>query len=220
MRRTGQTGFSILELLVAMSIMLVLLGIISMLFTRAVGVRNRESRRTDALTSAQAALNIISREISNSGFGLYSDPVRMIPNNGIVLADSDGSHIRVRANITNTESYSNPTLNATSDPGEDVMYFLDTATSSIVRYDRNAVPPTPAASVVVNKISNVTFQYVNFTVGSSSTTTTVTPTVNTGQVNITIVVQLDPIVGQPNPGTVTFTSNVTLRNANYVLQQY
>lgn len=215
-----QRGFSLLELMIAMTIMLVIMAIVSTLFTRAMGVRARESRKTDALTSSQAALNVISREVANSGFGLYSDPTTKVPNNGIVLADSDGSHIRVRANITNLSTYINPPLSATSDSGEDITYFLDTTTSSIVRYDRNAVSPTPTTSIVVNRISNVTFQYVNYTYGSSTTTTTSTPTATTGKVIITIVVQLEPVFGQPNPGTVTFTSDVTLRNANYMLQQY
>lgn len=218
--KPGQAGFSLLELMIAMTITLILMSIITMLFSRAMGVRARESRKTDALTSSQAALNVMSREIANSGFGLYSDPVTRVPNNGIVLADSNSSRIRIRANLNNSRDYSGPASTGTSNPGDDVMYFLDPTTASIVRYDQNAVAPDPTASVVVNRISNVTFQYVNYTYGSSATTTTSTPTANTGRVIITIVVQLEPVQGQPNPGTVTFTSDVTLRNANYMLQQY
>ncbi|CAN5567003.1 hypothetical protein BH10ACI3_BH10ACI3_23220 [soil metagenome] len=213
-------GFSLLELMIAMTIMLLVMGIVSMLFSRALGVRRRESSRTDALTSAQAALNVISREIANSGFGIYNDPVTRVANNGIVLSDSNSSRIRVRANITNTQTYAAPTVAATSDPGEDITYFLDSTTSSIVRFDRNAVSPRPTTSIVVNRISEVSFQYVNYTYGSSATTTTSTPTATTGRVIITVIVRLDPVAGQQNPGTVTFTSDVTLRNSNYMLQQY
>jgi len=217
--RNREGGFSLLELLVAMTIMLVLMGTVSMLFSRAMGVRNRESRKTDALTSAQAVLNVISREIANSGFGLYNPDTRTA-SNGIVLADSDAHRIRVRSNVTNALAYSAPNAGATSDPGEDVAYYLDTSTSSIVRYDVNAVAPAPKKSVVVNRISSVNFEYVNYTAGTSATTTTSVPTAATGRVIITVVVQLDPVAGQANPGTVTFTSDVTLRNANYMLQQY
>ena len=219
-RTKQQKGFSILELLVSMTIMLMLMGIVSLLFGRAMGVRSRESRKTDALTSAQAVLNVMSREIANSGFGLYSDSLNRVPNNGIVLADSDAHRIRIRANITNTRSYTDPNAPATSDPGEDITYFLDGTTSSIVRYDANAASPIPKSSIVVNRISSVTFDYVNYIAGSSATTTTSTPTATTGRVVITVVVMLDPIVGQPYPATVTFTSDVILRNANYMLQQY
>jgi prepilin-type N-terminal cleavage/methylation domain-containing protein len=215
-----QAGYSLIELLITMTIMLLLMGVVSMLLSRAMGVRSRESRKTDALTSAHAVLNVMSREIANSGYGLYSDPVNRVPNNGIVLADSDAHRIRVRANLTNTRAYGDPNAPATTDPGEDITYFLDGATSSIVRYDANAVAPTPKSSIVVNRISSVTFDYVNYAAGGSTTTTTSVPTATTGRVIITIVVLLEPVVGQPNPGTVTFTSDVSLRNSNYMLQQY
>src|SRR5687768_1485976 len=77
----GASGFSILELLIAMSITLVLLGITTAAFSGALRSRERETSRTDALTAAQAAINVMSREISNAGFGLT--------NNGIVIADSN-----------------------------------------------------------------------------------------------------------------------------------
>jgi prepilin-type N-terminal cleavage/methylation domain-containing protein len=218
--KKGQKGYSILELLISMTIMLMVMGIVSMVFGRAMGVRSRESRKTDALTSAQAVLNVMSREIANSGFGLIGDAANRVPNNGIVLADSDAHRIRIRANLTNSRAYTDPTAPATSDPGEDIAYYLDGATSSIVRYDANAVAPTPKTSVVVNRISSVTFDYVNYTAGSSATTTTAVPTQTTGRVIITVVVMLEPVAGQANPATVTFTSDVALRNANYMLQQY
>ena len=72
MKRKGQLGFSLMEMMIAMAIMMVLMGIVSTLLSRSLGVRARESQRTDALTSAQAALNVMSREIANSGFGIYT----------------------------------------------------------------------------------------------------------------------------------------------------
>lgn len=212
-------GFSLVELMLAMTLMLMMMGVVSGLLYRAMGVRSRESRKTDALTSAQAALNVLSREIANSGFGIYTDAGSRVPSNGIVLADSNANRVRVRANVTNNLNYGSPG-GATSDPGEDITYFLDSASGSIVRYDPNLPLLQPKTSIVVNRISSVQFEYVNYTVGSSATTTTSTPTATTGRVIITIVVMLDPVSGQPNPGSVTFSSDVTLRNANYMLQQY
>jgi len=49
--RNQQQGFSLIELLVAMTIMAILMGVASALLYRGIGVRSRESRRTDALTS-------------------------------------------------------------------------------------------------------------------------------------------------------------------------
>jgi prepilin-type N-terminal cleavage/methylation domain-containing protein len=213
----NEKGFSMVELMIAMTVLLILLGLVSTLFSSALGVRARESRRTDALTSARAAINIISREIANSGFGLNF--------NGIVTGDSNANRLHFRSNISNSNAM-------TCEPGEDVTYFFDGATNSIVRYDRfpniTLLPTSqcdnsvniPETSVVVNRISNVTFTYFNYTGSNSTPTQTTTPTVNTGRVRINVTVQLENVQGQPNNQTVTFTSDVTLRNSNYMLLQY
>lgn len=219
----AQSGFSLIELLVAMTVVLMLLGIVSSLLSTAMSVRTRQSRKTDALTSAQAALNILSREIANAGYGIgtcqNSDCSVMTGNNGIIIADSGANRIHFRTNLANTGPRTAPsgsTVLSTNLPNEDVTYFFDAATDSIVRYDPNGTPQT---SVVVNKISNVTFSYYNYSGADSTATVTTSPTANTGRVKITVSVQLEPVIGQPNE-TVTFTSEVTLRNVEYMLRQY
>lgn len=222
-KRKAQSGFSLIELLIAMTVVLMLLAVVSSLLSTAMSVRTRQSRKTDALTSAQAALNILSREIANSGYGIgtcqTADCSVMTGNNGIVLADSDANRIHFRTNLTNTGPRSVPagsTVMSTNQSAEDVTYFFDAATDSIVRFDRNGTPQT---SVVVNKISNVVFTYYNYSGSSSAPTQTSVPTANTGRVKITVTVQLEPVVGQPNE-SVTFSSEVTLRNVEYMLRQY
>jgi prepilin-type N-terminal cleavage/methylation domain-containing protein len=212
-----QGGFSLMELLIAMVIMLMLLGIVSTLLSRSMSVRARESRRTDALTSAQAALNVMSREIANSGYGIFDNSITRIANNGLILDDSNANQIHFRANITNTGPQDDPIALQTSDPGEDVTYFFDPTTDSIVRFDPN---DNPQVSVVVNRISNVTFEYFNYEGSNSTPTVTSVPTLDTGRVRINVTVQMDPVVGQPDNQQVSFTSEVTLRNSNYMLRQY
>lgn len=214
--RKAHAGFSILELIVAMTVILICLGIVSTLIGRAFGVRARESQRTDALTSAQAALNVISRELSNAGFGISTGSPR-IASNGIVTADSNAKRIHFRANIENMGPVGGDTVVSTNEAGEDVTYFFDAATDSIVRYDPN---DTPQTSVVVNRISDVTFEYFDYVGTSSSGTQVTVPTNNTGRIRITVLVQLDAVQGQPNPLDVQFTTEVTLRNSRYMLQQY
>jgi len=199
---TKNKGFSILELLIAMSITLALMGVATTLFSGALSTRKRESRKTDALTSARAALSAISRELSNSGYGMTT--------NGIVTADSNAQKIHIRANLSN-EDYS------TDSVGENVTYFFDSATQSIVRYDPNAMPQT---SVIVNRISSVTFKYFDYTGSSSTPTEANVATTNTGRVRITVTVKLEEVLGQPKNQTITFTSDVTLRNSTYMLNQY
>src|SRR6185295_4795809 len=84
-------GFSLLELLIAMVITMALMTAATTLLASALRVRSRENQKSDALADTQRALNIMSREIANSGFNLT--------NNGIVAADSGLNEIRVRSNL-------------------------------------------------------------------------------------------------------------------------
>ena len=217
----SESGFSLIELLISMTIILALLAIVSMMLGQSLGIRNRESRKTDALTSAQAALNIMSREIANSGFGIYDGSLTQTANNGLIVADCNLQRLHMRTNIDNYGSRSAPagsTVLSTNVPGEDITYFFDPVTNSIVRYDPNSNPQT---SVVVNRISNVTFKYFDYVSGSSTPSAPASaPTGFTGRVTITVTVNLEPVQGQPNDQQVTFTSDVTLRNSNYMLNQY
>ena len=214
-------GFSLVEMLIAMTIMLSLLGIVSIVLGRSLGVRERESRKTDALTSAQAALNIMSREIANGGFGIYDNALTKTANNGLIVPDCTTQRVHLRTNINNVGPHTAPpgsTVLSTNQSGEDVTYFFDPATDSIVRYDPNGTPQT---SVVVNRISNVTFQYIDYVSGSSVPMAAAdVPTSFTGRINMTVTVNLEPVQGQPDNQSVTFTSDVSLRNSNYMLNQY
>src|SRR5215467_8055571 len=101
-------GFSLLELLIAMTITLMVLAVISEVIFRANAVNQRETRRADALVSTQAALNVMSREIGNAGFGIFTDATSQTPSNGIIAADSSANQIHFRANFDNTGDYSMP----------------------------------------------------------------------------------------------------------------
>jgi len=201
-------GYSLLELILAMAIMLIVLGLTFSLFGKSLSTRQRESSRTDALTAAQAALNVISREISNSGYGLVT--------NGIISGDSNDRQLHIMANLNNDL--------AVSDQGEDITYFYEPATQSILRYDanRNGVG-SGETSIIINRISNVEFRYFDY-VGANPVGSEVLPAtaskVNTGRVRVRITVALEPTEGQPNPVNVQLISDVTLRNADYMLQQY
>lgn len=215
----SQRGFSLMELMISMTLILILLGVVSTLLGRSVSIRFRESRKADALASAQAALNVLSREIGNAGFGISTTADNHEPNNGLVIADSNANQIRFRSNIENVGPTSDPDghVLSTNREGEDITYFFDNATQSIVRYDPRA---TPTTSVVVNKISSVTFTYWDYSGASSTGTASAVPSANTGRVQINVSVTLDPVYGQPNPSAISFTSDITLRNSKYMLNQY
>src|SRR5689334_2549664 len=90
-KRASSGGYSLLELLIAMVITMALMTAASSLLANALRVRSRENQKSDALADTQRALNIMSREIANSGFNMT--------NNGIVAADSGINEIRIRSNL-------------------------------------------------------------------------------------------------------------------------
>ena len=62
----SQQGFSLIELIIAMTVTIVIAGIASSLLAQSFRLRAREDIRSDAVADAQRALNIVSREIANS----------------------------------------------------------------------------------------------------------------------------------------------------------
>lgn len=193
-------GFSLVELVTATAISLIILGAVVASFSGAMRTRERQSSRTDAITSTQAAINIVSREISNAGYGLTT--------NGIVISDSTTKRIHFRSNLYNNDS-------ATTSPGEDVTIFYDSTSQSVVRYDANS----GITSGVINRVSDVDFAYYNNSFSGETGPFTV-PTSDTTRVNIRLRVLLPNVVAQPANQEAVFVSDVTLRNAPYMLSQY
>ena len=195
-----QQGFSLVELLLSLAISLIIMGAAVSIFSGALSVRERESGRTDAITSAQAALSVMSREIGNAGFGLS--------NNGLVLDDCDGKTLHFRANVFNGN-------NTTTDHGEDITYLFDTTSQSVVRHDSNS----GITSGIINRVSDVDFIYHQYESNGNSASASV-PTANTGRVTIILSVILPDVQGQPTGRVEQVRSDVTLRNAPYMLGQY
>lgn len=204
--KNGSSGFSLIELVVAITIILVVLGLVSTLFSRSLTTRQRESSRTDALTASQAALNVISREVANAGYGLEGS--------GLVLADSHAKQLHFGSNVKNDNAIF-------TDPGEDVTYFFDASTRSILRHDRNGGGVGVArTSILINRISDLTFQYFDYVGINPATGPHNVPSRNTGRVRVTVLVSLEQVQGQVNPHNVVLTSDVALRNSDYMLRQY
>ena len=214
-------GFSLLELLIAMVITMALMTAATTLLANALRVRSRENQKSDALADTQRALNIMSREIANSGFNMTG--------NGVVAADSSLNEIRVRANL-NRYDY-DPLVNDESrenvqDPGEDITYFINSAdnTMYLARHDKFGTGST----VLANRIDGMNIHYfdqkVTYTAppGGSDITGPSSAEVSPASAKyivIAISVTLDA-VGQPNspgyqpPYSVLLCSDVTLRNSD------
>jgi prepilin-type N-terminal cleavage/methylation domain-containing protein len=222
--QNNQLGFSLLELLIAMGITVIIMGLAGSLLAGAFHVRDRENDRSEALAAAQRALNIVSRDIANAGVGLK--------RNGIVAADSDASSIRIRANLNGFAG--EPSSATLADPDEDVMYFLhvldaDSGSGSLMRYDIN----TKQSSVLVSNLDGFEIYYfdrkVDYTLDPAGGINITTPGVTelddqslTTYIVITALVTLPPS-GQPNtPGyqpasRVQLASDIALRNRNLAM---
>lgn len=210
-------GFSLVELTLAMTIAVVLMGLGSALIASSFNVRGRENQKSSALADAQRALNGMTREIANSGFGLSG--------NGIVTTESSSTSIRVRANLNAFDRES--TSDSVSDSDEDVLYRLatDSTQSYVERIDINTGART---TVLANRVDALAIRYyadkVNYTSGTCDINTAATEvSVRSLAKYIVIVacVQL-PAVGVPGaPGyqpasRVQLISDVSLRNSDLV----
>lgn len=218
-KKTTSGGFSLLELLIAMVITMALMTAASTLLANALRVRSRENQKSDALADTQRALNIMSREIANSGFNMTG--------NGLVAADSGLNEIRVRANLNRYDydpSVTDESRENVKDTGEDITYFINSAdnTMYLARHDKFGTGST----VLANRIDGMNIHYFDQKVtyvappGGSDITgvseAEVSPA-NAKYIVIAISVTLDA-VGQPGspgyqpPYSVLLCSDVTLRN--------
>jgi type II secretory pathway pseudopilin PulG len=191
MRKKPEAGFSLLELTIAMGITLAVMAAASTLLATSLRTRSRENTRSEALASAQRALNIMTREIGNSGYGLT--------DNGIVTADSGNNSIRVRANLNNDTDL--------SDTDEDVRFVFQSANAAIVRVD-NAV----GSVVLATSITGLTITYLDMS-GNAATAATAE------RVNIDVRIDL-PAAPQQPATVVRLVSDVALRNGPSTLQQF
>ena len=190
-----KAGFSLLELLIAMTITMAVMVAASTLLATSLRTRTRENLRSNALASAQRALNIMSREIGNTGYGLT--------DNGIVVADSAINSIRIRANLNNDTS-----LDQTD---EDVRFIFQSANNAIVRFD-NAPAPDGSSDVLASNISSLTLTYLNAAGGAATPATAE---------RIRINISVDLPAGPEQPASVVgLDSDVSLRNAPNTLQQF
>ncbi len=219
----SQRGFSLIELMIAMTVTVVIAGIASTLVAQSFRLRAREDTRSDAIADAQRALNIVSREIANSGFGLI--------DNGIVPGDTGPGSIRFRANLNayTRDSLGNPLPGSGSvtDRDEDIKYTMynddENNRHYLVRYDSilGAVDQREGTTVLANRLDSFQLQFFNSTGTELDVATTPDAVVSAWKVKITVGVVL-PAEGQPgSPGyqpeaTINLVSDVVLRNTSQI----
>jgi prepilin-type N-terminal cleavage/methylation domain-containing protein len=221
-----ESGFSLIELLIAMAITITLMTAATSLLASALRIRSRENQKSDALADTQRALNIMSREIASAGFNLTT--------NGIVAAESGSDRIRIRANLNKydfsvgvTDDQRKNVHFDDQDRDEDISYFISESTNTkyLARHD---AADGIRSTVLANRIDAMNIHYfgqkVSYTAAGNATdisapsATEVAPTA-AKYIVIAVAVRLDA-VGTPGtegyqPGyTVLLCSDVALRNAD------
>ena len=151
--KKGSRGFSLIELVIAMAVTLVIMGMATTLIAGALRIRSRENQKSDALADAQRAINIMSREIASAGFNLY-------PRMGIVAAESGLHQIRIRSNLNKFDfrpEVSDASRLSVLDEGEDVTYLISAAdnTNYLARHDLHGNGKT----VLANRLDSFNIHY-------------------------------------------------------------
>ncbi|HEV8429873.1 MAG TPA: prepilin-type N-terminal cleavage/methylation domain-containing protein [Pyrinomonadaceae bacterium] len=170
-RANNEGGFSLVELILAMAITLTVLGLSSTLLAAGFYSRSREDRKSDGIADVQRALNIMTREIGNSGLKLPTG-LGAVATNGIVTNDSDNQSIRIVSNLNGMPDSANgyfedPDVEDTDEDLKFLMY-VDAALGQryIVRYERNGSNQT---TVLANRIDSLIFRYYDEKVTYSTT---------------------------------------------------
>ena len=197
-----ERGFSILELLISITVTLIIMSAATSLLATSLRTRTRENKRSEALADAQRALSMMSREIGNSGYGL--------DGNGIATLDSDTTSIRVRADLNNNLSLAVADIEA----DEDVRYVFQANNRTIVRYS-----PLPAASPTTTVMAyDVIFMQLTY-YDANGVAITDAQYSRAERVRVEIRVELPATAGTP-ASVVGLVSDVALRNGPNTLQQF
>jgi Tfp pilus assembly protein PilW len=236
-RLQNQSGFSLFELIIAMGITLTIMVMSCTLLAAGFRMRSREDRKSDAIADVQRALNIMTREISNSGLKLPSG-LAAIASNGIVTSDTDNDELRIVSNLNGMPDTANAFVEDTdvTDADEDVKFlmYVDAALGQryIVRYEKNGSNQT---TVLANRIDSLVFRYYDEKVKYDTTVvngvcdiTNVRNAAGTTEAEVSpsvakfIVIAVGvtlPAVGTANtdgyqpPSQMQLTSDVVLRNS-------
>jgi type II secretory pathway pseudopilin PulG len=213
-QNTTTSGFSLLELIIAMSITISVMAAAATLLATSFKIRSREDTRTDAIADVQRAMQVMSREIAIGGFGF--DTV----SNGLVAADCSASTLRVRSNL-NRYTGTGGTQYTIADKDEDIKYLINSNASKkyLVRYDQF---PSGQATVLANRVDSLGFVYMDSSGTALADQTNVTAA---AMVRITVAVDLPPVgtkgvSGYQPATTIDLTSDVALRNKKENIATY
>ncbi len=188
--KNKEHGFSLIELLIAMTLGLIVLGAISSVFLGQRQTYDAQEQIADMVQTARAAMDMMSREIRIAGYNPANAGF-----NGITY---DSSQLQIQADI-------NGDGNTSSDPNENITYTYD---AENFRIDRNT---GSGGQPFAENIEAFNFVYLE--ADGTTEVNTFADTGNIRQIRITITARtskIDRALGDYR--RYTLTSLVTPRN--------
>ena len=197
--KNKQSGFTLVELLIAMTIGLIMLAALSSTFLMQRKIYDVQEQIVEMVQTARAAMDMMSREIRMAGY--YDSTVATMQRSDPAGADFVGipcnsSQLQIVADLNGDEETDGSTTD--DDTNEDITYSYDAANFQIDRDTGGGGQP------FAENIQLFTFNYLN-SAGSAATATA-----DIRQIKITIIVGR----AKPDPDSVpyTLTSLITPRN--------
>jgi type II secretory pathway pseudopilin PulG len=195
-QKTGESGFSLIELLITSAILIFVIGIISSLVTNVQRSYSQQRPRTEALNDATAALDIITRLIRTAG----NNP------NGISglqpidpgTADSGGAYrtIRIRSDWRGSTLSSLPDGDIT-DPFEDITFSV--ANNKLMKFEPGDTNP----EVFLDNVGEIRFFYYD-----TNNTLITNPSTSYNQIcRVDMIITMSP----PDTTVMNFTTSSFLR---------
>ena len=178
------SGFTLMELLVAMSIGLVVLGAVAKTFTVQSRQNTAEEQISQMQQNARAALDLMVREIQMAKY----DPAGTAFPAGTYGVTYSASQLEIKADVFDE----NGTISTSSGSVEDIIYARDAANNYITRKLGSG-----SAEIVADNITDFTFNYYDAN-GSA-----VTSSANSGNIR-KVTLSITARTAKPDP---SFTTN-------------
>ena len=182
--RSGEAGFSLIELMVVCVVLVIILGVIVSIITNTQSSYAASQQRTEAINDASAAMDTLSRLLRNAGNNTDLVPVAADPNNDGVFED-----VQIRGDW-------NPADGALDDAYENIKFRVNNGV-----LEKNEPSDGAAWVPFEGNVQSITFRY--FDKDNNAITA---PQANEAQI---VGVRAMLVTGGQNP--MTFTSYTSVR---------
>jgi type IV pilus assembly protein PilW len=195
MKFTKTDGFTLLELMVSMSIGMVILAAVTTTFMSQTKIYNAQEQTNEMQQNARGVLDIITRELKMAGYK---------PNggsfNGVTYSTTQ---LMVQADLD-----SSGTISTSSTANEQITYVYDSANQRITR-----AVGSGSAQILADNITAFTFNYLD----SSGTSTAISANIRQVSINITATTAKPDPNYTSNGGYRTYTVSATITPGNLAL---